>query len=181
MISFRSKIVQTLFNYFFLHDKEELYVNQMARLFKVDRGNLVRKLHELEKEGLLKSEFKGNQRYYSLNSNYPLLNEYKKIVLKTIGIEHELKMIFSRIKGIKHLYIFGSYAADRMEAHSDIDILIVGKCPHLFIEEAIFRMQQKLHREINVIDFDEKEFQNRIRNKDPFVLDVLNRPHIKVI
>ena len=153
----------------------------MARLFKVDRGNLVRKLQELENEGLLKSRFKGNQRYYSLNSNYPLLSEYKKIVLKTMGIEHELRNVFSKIKGIKHLYIFGSYAADKMDANSDIDILIVGTCPHLFIEETVVRIQRKIHREINVIDFDEKEYRSKIKTKDPFIIDVLNSPHIKVI
>ena len=181
MISFRSKIVQALFSYLFLHNKQELYVNQMARLFDVDRGNLVRKLHELEKEGFLKSRRHANLKYYSLNSDYPLLNEYKKIVLKTVGIEHELKEVFSRIKGVKHLYIYGSYAQDRMDAYSDIDLLIVGKCPHLLIEEIVSRLQRKIHREINVIDFDEKEFQNRKEESDPFITDILDRPNIKII
>ena len=181
MISLRSKITKKLLNYFFLHKSSKLYINQMTRLLKVDHGNLVRKLQKLEKEGILKSEFKGNQRYYSLNPDYPLIKEYQAIVFKTIGIEAELRSAFSRIKGIKHLYIFGSYARDHMEADSDIDILIVGTAPHLYIEEVVSRLQKKVRREINVIDFDEVEYQSKIKNDDPFIKDILENPHIKII
>ena len=153
MIGLRSKITQKVLDYFFLHKEESLYLNEMTRLLAVDRGNLVKKLRELEDEGILKSEFKGNQRYYSLNTAYPLLGNYREILLKTIGFEAELKSAFSKIKGIRHLFIFGSYAIDRMDAHSDIDILIVGQCPHLLIEETLSRFQKKMQRAINVIDF----------------------------
>ena len=37
-----------------------MYLNEMARKFKLDRGNLVRKLAEWEKEGVLLKNKKGN-------------------------------------------------------------------------------------------------------------------------
>lgn len=62
----------------------------------MDPKNTDTKLKELEKAGLLKSEFSGKQRYFYLSKEFPLLEEYKKIVLKTAGIESELKKILSK-------------------------------------------------------------------------------------
>ena len=80
MIALRSKITQKILGYFFLHEGSAMYVNEMCRRFGSDRGNSVRKLKELEEEGILKSEWKGNQRYYSLNPSFPLRREYKRII-----------------------------------------------------------------------------------------------------
>src|SRR3989338_208336 len=101
MMSLRSKITQKVLGYVMLHDGGEMYVNEMSRRFNVDRGNLTRKLAELEADGILTSDWKGNQRYYRLNREFPLLEEYKKIILKTVGFEHSLRETLSKISGIK--------------------------------------------------------------------------------
>jgi len=64
MLSLKSKITQAVLGYFMLHEGQELYVNEMARRLALDQGNLDRKLKQLEKEGILKSELKGKERYY---------------------------------------------------------------------------------------------------------------------
>ena len=115
MISLRSNITQKVLSYFFLHPKSELYINEMVQLLNVDCGNLVRKLQELEKEGLLRSEWKGNQKYYSLNQSYPLIKEYKKIFLKTAGVEYELKKVLSEVKNIQEAYIYNCSPRDKRE------------------------------------------------------------------
>lgn len=94
MISIKSKIIKPLLNFYFLHPEQSFYVNEMARRFDVDKRNLVKKLKELEKEGLFISKVSGNQRYYSLNKKYPLYKEYRNIFMKTIGIEEKLKSAF---------------------------------------------------------------------------------------
>jgi len=69
MIGFRSKITIKVLNYYFLNPKKSHYVNELARILDVDPANLFRKLIELEREGVLVSEMRGNQRYFSLNKN----------------------------------------------------------------------------------------------------------------
>ena len=127
MLSLRSKIVQSVLGYFMLHEEAELYVNEMARRFSLDDGNLARKLKELEQEGILKSRLRGKERYYSLNESFPLLKEYKKIILKTVGFEEILNNALKHLKGIEKAYLFGSYAEDKMDVSSDIDLVVVGK------------------------------------------------------
>ncbi len=101
MISFRSKIARMVLSDFFLNRTREFYINELARRLDLDSGNLTRKLKELETVGLLRSKLKGKERYYSLNPKFPLLNEYRRIVLKTIKIEAQLKSALQSIPGIR--------------------------------------------------------------------------------
>jgi hypothetical protein len=49
---------------------------------------MIRKeLTRLEEEGIFLSRRKGNLIYYLLNQSYPLFDELKSIVFKTIGIQ----------------------------------------------------------------------------------------------
>ena len=93
MISLRSQWTSKLLTYLFLHETESYYVNELARILGCDRGNLVRKLNELAKEGLLKSEFRGNQKYYSINKSFPLRKEYRAMLQKTFGLEEILSSL----------------------------------------------------------------------------------------
>ena len=72
MISLISKITRELLNYFFVNPHEGLYVNELAIKLMLDKRNLVKKLRELEKEGILKSQKRGNLKLYSININFPL-------------------------------------------------------------------------------------------------------------
>ncbi len=181
MVSLRSKIAQNVLSYFFLREDSSLYVNEMARLFNLDRGNLIKKLKSLEKEGILSSEFKGNQKYFSLNKRYPLLKEYKKIILKTIGFEKKIQQLLSDLRDIKEAYIFGSYAKNKMDLSSDIDLLIIGKQDTIGLQSKITGLQEQINREINVISMGEEEFQRRKKNKDPFIANILKEEKIKLI
>lgn len=182
MISFESKITQKLFTLFFANQEKEVYVNELARTLDIDPGNLDRKLKELKKEGIFKSEFRGKQKYYFLNKNFPLLHEYKQIFNKTIGLEYQLKKTLSKIKEISHAYIYGSYAKDKLGAHSDIDLIIIIKLDKEstleVLSESLDRIEKAIQREINYILYSEKEFKEKLKNKNPFLEEVFSDKYI---
>ena len=181
MISIKSKIIRPLLNFYFLHPEHSFYMNEIARRFNIDKRNLARKLKELEKEGLFVSKVSGNQRYYSLNKKYPLYKEYRNIFMKTVGIEEKLKSALSNIDGIKEAYIYGSYARDKMDAFSDIDIIIIGSHDTIMIQKEISKLQKDMDREINVINIGLKEFNDKKNSRDPFILDIFKNKNIKII
>ena len=80
MISLRSKVAVKILNYFFINPEARHYINELAGILGLDPKNTDTKLKELERAGLLKSEFSGKQRYFYLSKEFPLLEEYKKIV-----------------------------------------------------------------------------------------------------
>jgi predicted nucleotidyltransferase len=179
MISFSSKITQKVLSYFLLNPDAELYLNEMARKFCVDRPNLSRKLAEWEGEGVLSKRQLGNLSLYKINRKYPLLSELKSTVKKSFGLEMELKKMLEKIKGIKEAVIFGSYAQDKMEMESDIDILLVGSHNFFETQKVIVSLQKKLDREINVIDMTEKEFVKA--KKQELVKNIFSNKYIKII
>lgn len=181
MISMRSKITKQLLNYFFLNPGESLFVNEISRKLQLDKRNLVKKLKELEEEGILKSETRGNQRIYFINKEYSLYNEYKQIIFKTAGIENELRNIMKQVEGVEKVYLFGSYAKDEMDAHSDIDLLVVGEHKVLALQKKVNKLQKRINREINIINMDDEEFKSRRKTKDPFLKNIFQEKHIEVI
>lgn len=180
MISLKSKITTKVLNYFFINPQESLYVNELARKLDLDKRNLVKKIKELEKEGILKSEKRGNLKLYSINKTYPLYKEYKNIVLKTVGFEEKLKNILEETGKINKAYIYGSYAQNKMDVHSDIDLLIVGKHDIVLLQRKLNKLQKELDREINTVNMDDRELKKRLKDKDPFVLGIIKGKHIQI-
>ena len=181
MISLRSDITKKILNYFFINPEDGLYVNELSRRLNLDKRNLVKKLRELETEGLLKSEIRGNLKIYSTNKKFPFYKEYKKIVLATVGLEDRLKEILKGIRGIREAYLYGSFAEDKQKAHSDIDLLIVGDHDILELQRRLNSLQNEIGREINTVNIDEKEKRQRLKNNDPFLSKVLTHNNVKLL
>ncbi len=70
---------------FFEHAGQEFYMQEIGRLLRKKPGVFQRTLNNLEKEGVLKSQFKANARYFRINPDYPIYNELKSILLKSHG------------------------------------------------------------------------------------------------
>lgn len=181
MIGLRSKITRELLRFFFLHKGESFYINQLAKTLQLDRGNLIKKLKELEDEGLLQSEFRGRQKYYSLDKKCPLYKEYEGIIRKTVGIEKELGVALKKIGGIQKAWIFGSYAGNQMDTFSDIDLLVVGSHDTTKLYEQLSPFQKKYARTINTVNMSPKEFDKKTALKDPFLGEIFQNRAIQII
>ncbi|MDD2576713.1 MAG: nucleotidyltransferase domain-containing protein [Bacteroidales bacterium] len=180
MINLNSKISQKVLSYFLLNPEEEMYLNEIVRKFDVDKRNLAKAIKDWEKEGLFIKTTKGNLSLYKVNNKYFLLDELKGTVQKNFGIEKGLRSIFERNKEIKEAYIFGSYASNKMEAESDIDVLLVGSHNSLDIQREIINLEKNINREINIIDMTEEEFLDKKKNNE-FIKNILKNQYIKII
>jgi len=181
MISLRSKVAVKILDYYFLNPDAKAYINELARILDLDPKNTEAKLKEFEKNGLFKSEFRGKERYFFLAKDNPILKHYRQIFFKTYGIERRLKDILSGIKGLKEAYLFGSYAANKMDSSSDIDILAIGSHSVLELQRFIAKLQKDVGREFNVTNLSEKEFEAKKRVKDAFIEGVLKTKTIRLI
>lgn len=179
MIALRSKITRALLGYFLLNPHKRHYVNELARMLALDPKNLHKKLNELEREGLLKSEFSGNARYFSLNTSYPLIDQYKEIVLKTVGLEKQIAEAVRSVPGVQEAYIFGSYAKNEMDASSDIDVLAVGEHSSVALQRKIGALQTKVGREINIINVGPGELKKK--RQAGFFKNIFSGKHIKIL
>ena len=90
-------------DYYFINPDRSHYIYELAGILDLDPKNTYRKLEELEAGGLLKSEFKGKQRYFSIDKKSPLLKEYKKILFHLSGWEKRLTEDLKGLEGLKQV------------------------------------------------------------------------------
>lgn len=178
----KSKLRTKLLSYYFNHPELEVYVRELARIIDEDPTNLLRELKRLEEEKLFVSEFRGKQRYFKINKSYPLYYEYKKIILKTIGVEGELKKIVEGVSNLRICFIYGSYASDKEKIGSDIDLFVVGeKIKSDLFFDRISSLERRIGREINFRIFSQEDLKKAIKGKNSFILTVLKNKKIFLI
>ena len=181
MINLKSKVARKILDYYFINPNRSHYINELAGILDLDPKNTYRKLEELEAGGLLKSEFKGKQRYFSVDKKSPLLKEYKKILFLTSGWEKKLTQDLKGLKGLGQAYIFGSVAKGKMDDKSDIDLLLVGSHSVLASSRIISKLQKEIGREINAVQMSSQEFTAKKRTKNDFIMNILKGKNIKLL
>ena len=170
---------QSLLVLFVSNPGQEYHLHEIGRILGKMPGAFQKALNTLEKEGILKSQKRGNQRLVSLNKKYPLLKEISKIIQKTAGVEALLRGLVSQEQGIQAAYIFGSYAKNKMRTDSDIDLLLAGR-PETEdrILEGIEKIEKQIQREINLKFYTIQEYARKKKQRDPFLKEVMRDRHI---
>ena len=166
---------------FFYNTEKSYFFRQLSRILKKAPGNFQRDINTLVKEGILKSYYQANSRFFELNKEYLLYNELKSIFYKTSGIQGVLKKMLKKIEGIEEAFIYGSFAQGKEKITSDIDIFIIGTINEDEFIDAIGRLEKKIGREINYTLMPEKEFQKKIKAKDSFLANIFHTKRIKLI
>ena len=181
MLNTRSTIQNKILNYFFLNQEKQVYINELARQITADPKNVYRILVRLEGDGILVSEFKGKERYFSSNRKNPIYKNYKAVFLKTAGLEVILKRELTGIANLKEAYIFGSYASKKYDSNSDIDLLCIGKHKRLAVQKSLYDVQKKIGREINAVHMTPDELREHKAAGDQFVNGIFKGAKIKLI
>ena len=176
-----SNVRQKIFRLYFSQTNRRHYLRELERLLHEPVGNIRRELLRWSSAGLFLREKVANLTYYSLNTSFPLYEELKEIVSKTIGIEHTLKEGLKAIESIQVAIIYGSVASGEDTGNSDIDILLIGN-PDM--DELIYnvqKMEKELVREINYVLYTRKEFKRKKETQNAFIIDVLKNSKIFII
>jgi predicted nucleotidyltransferase len=181
MFDLRSKARQQLLAYYFTNPTSRHHLRDIAERLSIDPSNLSKELGRLEREGLFRSEVSGRQKYFQLNPAYPLFDEVRKIVAKTIGAAPLIAQSLTKIEGINEAYLYGSFALNQQDAASDIDVLVIGDPPEEVLAQSMRRLERQLGREINYTVLTRKEFEARRARKDAFVADLWNKKRVSLI
>lgn len=177
----KSELRRKLLAYFFTNPESNLYLREIATILKEDPGNLSKELLRLSKEGIFIATVRGNQKYFSLNKNYPLYQELESIISKTIGIEGALKKSLEKIAGIKVAFIYGSFAKGEQNGLSDIDLAIIGEINEEELIEEIAKIEKFLNREINYTLYSPADWARMKKMTDTFTANIFNEPKIMLI
>jgi len=102
------------------------------------------------------------------------------IVLKTVGLVDVLKAAIGS-NSIQCAFVFGSVAQGTAKEESDIDLMVVGNIGLRKLTSLLSGMGNQLGREINPHVLTPEEYQDRVRRKEHFVMNVLASPKLFVV
>ena len=161
--------------------ERSFYMQEIGRILGKKPGTFQRTINNMASEGILISEYKANARFFKVNKKYPIYNELKSIVFKTVGIQGSIREVLEEIGNVKFSFIYGSYAKAKETYFSDIDLAVIGTVDEDKLIKEFDRLEDKFQREINYKLYTFKKFKKEIEEKEPFILEIIRDKKIMLI
>lgn len=177
----KSKTREKILKLFFSDTGKKYYLREIEKILNISVGNIRRELLYLESAGLFQKERLGKQVYYFLNKKSPIFEDFKRIVSKTIGVEAIIKEKLDALRGIEVAFIYGSFAGEKEDAFSDIDIFIIGRVGEDNLLSAVQGAEKDLSREINYVIFAKDDLANSFKRDSAFLRDVISGKKVFLI
>ena len=157
----------------FSRERESLHVSEVARIANVSKSRASECLKELAERGLLSSKIIGRNVIYSLASNSLAETVVKAFTQDETVLKDICNAFVKEIKGYKPISVslFGS-ALKKLEFDSDIDFFIVTNKKNEFYQLAS-KLTEEFGFRISVLAMSEREFKEKARKGEEFILNVL--------
>ncbi len=173
--SSQSKLLEWVFG----QPERSFHVQELLRLTQLASASLQREIKRLHCAGLVVEERIGNLRRIHANEASPVYAELVGIVRKTMGTAPLLSQALAVFASRIHIaLLFGSVAAGKEHADSDIDLLLVSDS--LSISEvltAVLPLEERLGRRIEPKLYTRAEFEARKSEAGSVVVRILAQPY----
>jgi predicted nucleotidyltransferase len=178
-----SKVQQRVLGLLFVNPDRSFYTNEIVRFVDSGIGAVQRELEKLAVSGLVTVKKIGNQKHYQANREAPIFDELRGLMLKTVGLADILRLALLPLSDkIKTAFIYGSVAKGSDTAHSDIDLLIIGKdLAYADVYNALSTSEAQLGRPVNPSIYSMQELQRKLADDNAFVSRVLEQPKIFLV
>ncbi|MBP8591264.1 winged helix-turn-helix transcriptional regulator [Candidatus Shapirobacteria bacterium] len=179
---FTSRVREKILAEFFARPRMMLYGRQLTRDLGEQSNAIRRELLNLEKEGVLKSEKRGNRVYFSLNPDHLFFPELEAIFAKKGALGGAMIKNRGRLGKIKAVFLTRRFLRQMPRQESEeINILVVGEVILPELAALVSEEEKRRGEEINYTVMDEKEFRFRLAGKDPFLADFLIKPRVTIL
>jgi predicted nucleotidyltransferase len=176
-----SRVMAEVFRLLFGIEGAPLHLREIERQSGLAVGTVRQELQRLASLGLVEKRADGNRRLYTANRNHPLFPDIHNLVLKTSGLADILRTALAGEPNIRLAFVFGSIARGEEQAHSDIDLMVIGTIGLRALTRRLSGVAATLGRELNPHVFTVEEFLRRKKARDHFLATVLDSPHIFII
>jgi predicted nucleotidyltransferase len=176
------KTRRAILSLLYSHPDEAFYLRQLVRAAGVGLGGVQREVRRLSEAGIIRRMVRGRQVYYQANSQSPVFEELRSLVIKTAGVGDVLRAAMAPLmERINLAFIYGSVARGEERRGSDLDVLVVGDVTFTEITSALSRAQETLRRDINPTVYPPTEFRSKLAAGHHFIETVLKETKIFLI
>jgi predicted nucleotidyltransferase len=159
------------------HPSESYHLRGLAQAAGTDSGNTSKLLKLLADGGLVLAAPDRHSTRYSINSKSPLVAPLRQLVACAGSLMVDLRAVADGIKAA-YVGVFGSVAAGTDDAHSDIDVLIVGDLSVVAAQAAFKAVARKHRKTINVVVVRASELARKLKDGGAFWSSVIEGKRI---
>jgi len=131
--------------------------------------------------GLVTERRVGTARLVRADQANPAFRPLAELLAVTYGPVVILERLLSKVPGIDHAYVYGSYAARRAgeegSTPQDIDVLVIGSASREALFDVAEEAGRRVRREVNVRRLSSAAWSDE---SDSFVATVKSRPMIEL-
>ena len=150
------------------------YLSELADFLHTRPSSLQRELCSLQQSGILQQRKDGRRSYFKAETRSPIFRELRSIFEKTVGLIPTLRAALRPFESkIVCAFVYGSIARREESATSDVDLMVIGNVGLGDLAPSLRKAEKRLGREVNVTNYSETEFRNKITEGDHFLKTVL--------
>ena len=175
-----SRIRAEVLRILFLDSSVRLHLREIARRADASIAAVRQELQRLTRLDLLTRIADGNRVYFQANTDHPLYVDIHNLVMKTVGLVGLLRDALQDER-VQVAFVFGSVARGEATAHSDVDLMVIGKLGLRDLSRLLSGQAEQLGREINSHVLRPGEVRRRLATEDHFLQSVMDSPKLFVI
>ena len=174
---------QKLLGLLFVRVNEGFHLNEIMRLTGLGSASAQRELRRLHDAGLITSERIGNVRRFWPNKESLVYPELSALVQKTFGLVGVLSSTLASLRmQLQLAFVYGATARGQDLPGGDIELLLVAdEANYGDLLTRLAPAERTLRRKINPNLYTLADYQRRLREGQPFLLQVLQQPKLFVI
>lgn len=159
-----------------MNPSEEYFIRELTRKLDEQINSVRRELDNLRKAGFLKAKTKNRKKYYYINKDFLLLDEFRSIIVKTSSSDQTMAKDIAKLGNVKLLALSGQFV--NLETDS-VDMLIVGEIDKEKLSTYL-NQQVRSKRPVRFATMSEDDYKYRLNCKDKFVQDIIGNPQNKL-
>jgi predicted nucleotidyltransferase len=149
---------------------------------KTSMPTVQREVDRAENAGIVTTEKVGPTRLVRANTNHPLYDAVRRIILATYGPPAVIADEFRSIDGADAVLLFGSWAAryrgEPGRAPNDIDVLVIGSADRDAVDDSAERAERRIGLPVQATVRTRAQWESQ---RESFIKEIRSRPLVVVL
>ncbi|MBN1374431.1 hypothetical protein JW962_03825 [Candidatus Dojkabacteria bacterium] len=172
---------RSLITWFIKNPGEKIHLRSISRIIKKQVNAVSRELANLLDIGFIKAEKAGRKKMFSANPQFPLYEEFLRLVYKTTGLGKSIIQNSTAIGNVQIAILTINYVNNTHKNQYDVDLLLVGEIHVPVASHLVKQVETEEKREIKYSVLTKDEFDFRRKKRDMFIERILDPKNIILI
>lgn len=170
----RTKLLEKFFLEYEAGNNDGFHMRALSRDLDEQINSIKRELDSLEELHILKSREESKKKFFFLNKNFILLEEFKSIFLKTYNPYESIKKFF-KTQDFLELIIINEELAKRLIGNTNniVDVFLIWEMDKIAFNE--FLAKTFFNRKIKYAIITKEDFQKRLEYNDKLIFNIMKQ------